>query len=175
MMSNEILEWIKAVAQNLLASFLGVVIGIAFTYLVRRQWEQWRFGRWRVVVVKGGQVKVDRAISVEKAKQIIREPSELSVFLKGVASPYGWINCDILDEGRKVGLLVEDHAGRVFTVDLDKNPKQPGITAAHVLEAVNRLALELLRHPLADVPAEELAGSAVTSQEGAPTRSADAS
>ncbi|MBX7236933.1 MAG: hypothetical protein K1X65_21305 [Caldilineales bacterium] len=115
--------WLIAITQNLIASFLAVVFGIAFTYLVRRQWDKYWFGRWRVVVLEGGETKVDRPISVNKAKQILDESSELSVFLKGVTSPYGWINCDILDKGRELGLLVEDQAKRVFIVDLDKNPQ----------------------------------------------------
>ncbi len=168
-MPNEIFDWVKAIAQNLAASFLAVVIGIAFTYLVRRQWDRWRYGRWRVVVLKAGQTKVDRAISVDKAKEILNEPSELAVFLKGVASPYGWINCDILDEGRKLGLLVEDHVKRVFTVDLDKNPKQPGVTITDVLKAVNQLSLDLVQHVALNLPKQGDAESAAERREGAET------
>jgi len=163
-------DWLTAIAQNLAASFLAVVIGIAFTYLVRRQWDEWKYGRWRVVILKAGQTAVDRAISVEKTKQILNEPSELSVFLKGVASPYGWINCDILDEGRKRGLLIEDHVKRVLTVDLDKNPKQSGITAADVLKAVNQLSVEVVQHPAWTGPEQAAGSAAAVSQEGASAR-----
>lgn len=165
-MPNEVFDWIKAIAQNLVASFLAVVIGIAFTYLVRRQWDRYRYGRWRVVVLKAGETKVDRPISVEKAKEILAEPSELSVFLKGVASPYGWINCDILDEGRKRGLLIEDHVKRVLTVDLDKNPKQSGVTNADVLKAVKQLSSDLLQSTTMDPPEPEGRASVANGREG---------
>ncbi|MBC8446147.1 MAG: hypothetical protein H8D78_00205 [Chloroflexi bacterium] len=64
---------------------------------------------------------MSRKISAGKAREILEEPADLSVFLKGVVSPYAWVNCDIIEEGRKIGLLQEDRQNRVFTIDLDKN------------------------------------------------------
>lgn len=128
-----LITWIEPIAQNLLASFFGVVIGIAFAQSVQRWWDQHRYGRWRVVVLQQGVKKVDRAISVGKAKEILQEPADLSVFLKGVVSPYGILNCDIINEGACRGLLIEDSVNRVFTVDLDKNPPRDSSTARPVL------------------------------------------
>ena len=79
---------IIAILQNLIASFLAVVFGIAFTQFVRRRWDEHRYGRWHVIVKKKEEIKVNRAISVRKAKEILDEPADLSVFLKGVISPY---------------------------------------------------------------------------------------
>jgi hypothetical protein len=129
------------IIQNLFASFLAVIFGIVFTYLVRRQWDKHKYGGWRVVVWKKGIKEVDRAISVEKAKEILHEPSELAVFLKGVASPYGWINCDILQKGVEEKLFVRDNAKLLFTIDLDRNPKPPPtITNEQIMESIQQLS-----------------------------------
>lgn len=133
-------NWLQAIAQNLVASFLAVVLGIGFTYFVRRRRDERQFGGWRVIVWKQGIKEVDRAISVGKAKEILLEPSELSVFLKGVASPYGWINCDILQKGVTEKLFVRDDAKRLLTIDLDHNPKPPpSVTNEQILDAIARL------------------------------------
>lgn len=139
-MLGDVGSWLVAITQNLVASFLAVVLGIAFTYLVRRQWDRRQYGGWHVVVKKEAAPKVDREISVDKAKEILNEPSELAVFLKGVASPYGWINCDILQKGVEVGLFVRDDPQRRLLIDLDHNPKTRAVSNAQILQAVEQLA-----------------------------------
>ncbi len=132
-MNDVIGNWFTAVLQNLIASFLAVVFGIAFTQLVRRHLDQHKYGRWHVVVKEKGETIVERAISVRKAKEILDEPADLSVFLKGVVSPYAKLNCDLVKEGADRGLLVRDNANRQFIVDLDQNPPQKGPSTPAVL------------------------------------------
>lgn len=162
-MTDDISSWITAIAQNLAASFLAVIFGIAFTYAVRRRLDKRDFGGWRVIVRKQGKTEVDRDISVEKAKQILRESSDLAVFLKGVASPYDWITCDILQKGVESGLFVRDDQKRRLTVDLDRNEKPPSVNNAQILNALQQLA----QHQgvsLADFPS----APAVAAREGGP-------
>jgi hypothetical protein len=125
-MNNLIGSSIIAILQNLIASFLAVVFGIAFTQLVRRHWDEHLYGRWHVIIKKKEEIKVNRAISVRKAKEILDEPADLSVFLKGIVSPYALLNCDIIEEGECIGLLIKDSVNRQFIVDLDKNPPRQG-------------------------------------------------
>lgn len=113
-------EW---VVSGLVQNFTWMLIAIFFAQFVTRIYERTKYGRWRVVVRKREQEVVDREISPGKVKEILSEPAEMSVFLKGVASPYGWINCDVLTEGRRLGLFTEDRANRRLVIDLDKNPK----------------------------------------------------
>jgi hypothetical protein len=137
----ELTNWLTAIAQNLVASFLAVVFGITFTYLVRRQWDRRRYGGWRVIVLKKGVTEVNREISVEKAKEILHEGSELAVFLKGVASPYGWINCDILQKGVAEKLLVRDDQKRLLWIDLDRNPRLPSsVSNEQLMDVLRQLA-----------------------------------
>lgn len=113
---------IFTVLLNLISNFLIVVFGILFTQFVRRRWDERRYGGWHVIIKEKDQIKVSRAISVRKAKEILNEPADLSVFLKGIVSPYDSLNCDIIKEGESLGLLIRDNVNRQFIVDLDKNP-----------------------------------------------------
>ena len=108
--------------QTVLAEGVVVVIGVLTAHLILRNWERWRYGGWHVVVKNGDKLHVDRPVSAAKAKQVLDEPADLSVFLKGVVSPYGWIKCDLIEHGKKEGLLVAGEVSKRFVIDLDKNP-----------------------------------------------------
>jgi hypothetical protein len=68
-MNDLIWSSIIAISQNLIASFLAVVFGIAFTQFIRRRWEEHQYGRLHVIIKKNEEIKVNRAISVRKAKR----------------------------------------------------------------------------------------------------------
>jgi hypothetical protein len=120
------------IVQSLLSEFVAVVAGVLFVQLVQRQWEKWRFGGWKVIILKEGTTLLNREITPRKTKEILGEETDLAVFLKGVASPYEWINCDPLEEGRRNGLLVIDQATRRFTLDLDKNPSRSTVQPTEI-------------------------------------------
>lgn len=111
---------------NLLSEFIIVVLGVLFAQFILNRWEERRYGRWQVVVIDHSGAEHIRPISPRKAKQILDEPADLSVFLKGVISAYGQVTVDLITEGRGLGLLQEDRAARRFTVDLRK--QGPGTT-----------------------------------------------
>lgn len=137
-------QWIVAVAQNLLASFIGVLLGLAFAHFYQERRERQKYGGWHVLVFKDGEEKVNRPIPVAKAKEIPLETPELSVFLKGVASPYGWINCDLVVKGKELGLLKIDKTRRRIVIDLDRNPKPPHQPSnGDLLEALKQIAAHL--------------------------------
>lgn len=110
------------VIQTLLAELLVVAAGVLFARFVQSQWDEWRYGKWRVLIQREGETILDRGISARKAKEILEEPADLSVFLKGTVSPYAFLNCDIIEEGTERGLLVKDEERRIFVVNLDENP-----------------------------------------------------
>lgn len=154
-------QWIVAVSQNLLASFLGVLLGLAFAHFYQERRERQKYGGWHVLVLKDGEEKLHRVIPVAKAKEIPLETPELSVFLKGVASPYGWINCDLIVKGKELGLLKIDNPQRRVVINLDCNPKPPRETSnADLLEALKQIAAHLdmtitVPAPAAHQPAHE--------------------
>ncbi len=80
------------IAETLLGELIVVIVGVLFAYSIKRQYDHWRYGRWRVRILQEGEEKINRAISPRKAEEILDEPADMSVFLKGVISPYAWIN-----------------------------------------------------------------------------------
>lgn len=127
---------------NILSSFLGVVAA----YLLGKLYYERRFAGWRVRLIKEKEQRLDRPISPRKAREIYEETADLSVFLKGVASPYGYITCDIIQDGEDLGLLRKEEERkdfqlfkrpiinrtirRIYTIDMDKNPPAAGAPAA---------------------------------------------
>ena len=108
--------------ETLLAEFIVVVVGVLFAFFIQNRWVKWRYGGWKVIVQDDKEQFLVREISPTKAKQILDEPAELSVFIKGVISPYGFLNCDLLTRGKDVGLFIQDDQNRCFYINLDKNP-----------------------------------------------------
>jgi hypothetical protein len=121
---------------NIAASIIFSLLGVLLAFFIRRWYWDRCFSGWVVKVIQNDREKVNRIISPGKAKAIYDEPSDLSVFLKGVASPYGHIRGDILEEGPALGLLeVIEHENRsigplpwrvrrAYTINLDKNPRE---------------------------------------------------
>lgn len=124
------MDWIVGgILVNLLSEFVVVVAGVLFAQFIRSRLDERRFGGWHVIIKEHAKTIDTRPVSPGKIKQIHDTPEELSVFLKGVASGYGWINCDLVTEGRALGVLVEDAAQRTYTIDLDRNPQKGGMPA----------------------------------------------
>lgn len=117
---NTVWEWIIS---GLVQNFVWVIVAIAFVQFVQRAYDGVRYGRWKVIVRENGKDRMMRNISPGKVKEILGESSEMSVYIKGVTSPYGWINCDILTEGKEIGLFTQDDENRRLIVNLDKNPR----------------------------------------------------
>ncbi len=120
-MGTWITNLLSNVVISLIVEFVMVVLGVIVGHLILARWEEWRYGGWSVVVRNGDRVLVRRRISPRKAKEILSEPAELSVFLKGVVSPYARIHCDLIEEGKRLGVLVEDRSAKQFTIDLAKD------------------------------------------------------
>lgn len=119
------MEWLKDLGQFILNSLLQEVIvviaSLLFVYFIYDKWVDWRYGRWHAVLIQFGKQVLDRNISSGKARQILNEPSDLSVFLKGLASPYAQVHTDLIEHGEKLGMLKIDRQARRITLDLDKD------------------------------------------------------
>lgn len=115
---------------NVAAAFFGFLVAAGFR---DRLYHRLRYGGWSVRLIKNGKVEVDRSISYRMSKEIQEEPADLSVFLKGVTSPYGRLECDILEKGEETGLLTIDRQAKTFTIDLDvdQNPDLENTIVSH--------------------------------------------
>ena len=78
------LSW--SVVANLFTEFLVTVFGLLVAQRIARWWVEQRFGGWRARIVRGATPIVERRISAPKVKEILEEPAELSVFLKGLVA-----------------------------------------------------------------------------------------
>ncbi len=110
------------IVTNLISEFIVVVLGVLFAQVVRKWWDQRRYGGWQVILKRGTKTTQTRNVSVAKAKQVHEMPEELSVYLKGIVSGQIWLNCDLVTEGKACGMLVEEPSKRQWRIDLDKNP-----------------------------------------------------
>ena len=109
--------------QTVLAEVIVVIFGILVVQTVQKCIDKRRFSNWHVVIQKENKTILTREISYGKLKQIQLDPSDLAVFLKGVASPYTWIKCDIIEEGEKLGFLKINRTKKTYTLNLDKDRK----------------------------------------------------
>lgn len=130
------------ITQALLGELIVVVAGILFAYIIKKQYDNWRYGRYSVRILQNGEEKVNRPISPRKAEEVLNESADLAVFLKGVASPYGWINCDLISKGQAIGLLVIDRQKRELLIDLDKNPEEEAAAPGKSADREPRTASE---------------------------------
>lgn len=179
---------LQFITQALLGELIVVIAGVFFAYIIKKQYDNWRYGRYSVRILQDGEEKVNRAISPRKAEEILNEPADLAVFLKGVASPYGWINCDLISEGQTIGLLIIDREKREFLINLDNNPKkETGAstkiadrephTASETAATPSTLSQELtvinFTHPLTELQRsqiEQLTGQTIKAVHPVPTQ-----
>lgn len=118
-------EIASSVVVEFVVSVIASAIGFLFARLIVARFEQWRFGGWKIVIVGvDGSEVVRRSIGVAKAKVILDDDADLSVFVKGIASPYGWLNADPVTVGREIGLFRVSVAMREMVVDLRRNPQK---------------------------------------------------
>ena len=114
------LDFIKTtILQEIIAIFFGLIIVGGLKELLIAI----LFGRWKAIVIKNSKKVVTRKVSSGKRYSMFREPSEKSVYMKGIASPYGHINCDILEECKKKGIFFEDKKKREMIFNFDKQKK----------------------------------------------------
>ncbi len=114
------------VANNVWGQFLGASLAILVAGPVRGYINQYRFGGWKVNVIDANGRTHIIPIGVKKSEEIQDDESTLRVFLKGLASPFGWINLDLLSqEAKEIGLFVQDSKARAYIIDLRKNPPKP--------------------------------------------------
>ena len=114
------------IVQTLLGELLVVIAGILITWLMRLTWIRWRYGGWRVRIIRRGEAILEEEIPPEKAGEILGDPISLRIYLKGLVSAYAWLHCDLLTEGKRSGLFAADHRARLFVIDLDRNPAGRG-------------------------------------------------
>lgn len=101
---------------DLFVSLLSDAVVVLFAVLIWNRYKVFRFGGWHVSIRQDGKEIARRDISARKAEIVLDDDADLSVFIKGVVSPYGWLNTDVLN------LIMVSKSLKMIDVDLDKNP-----------------------------------------------------
>lgn len=112
------------IVQALLSEIVAVILGIFFVHGLQRVWNWWRHGGWEVVIMREGKEVLRESISPARRKEFRVDRLSSRVYLKGLVSSYGWLNCDLLAKGEDLGLYCEDKVNKEYIIDLDKNPKR---------------------------------------------------
>ena len=119
------MDWlINFTRSSLLQEFIIVVFGVLVAHPIQKYLDHRRYGNWRVIIEKAGGQLLGKSVSPGKVKAILEVPEDMGVFLKGLVSPFEWVNCDLIDDGPKLGLLIMDKQNRRIVINLDKNPEK---------------------------------------------------
>ena len=121
----------KGVAEGLLAGFLYDVFSIMVAFvLVKILYEmfymKYRWGNWKIKVTDSSHSNfegAERSLTPSKAKEILEDEGEFSVYAKGVvSSTNSWLNIDIASKkAKEIGLVKIDEEKREICIDLAKN------------------------------------------------------
>ena len=81
-------------------------------------YKQWRWGGWKVILLDSkGDELVERKVSIKKAEEILNDESELSVYLKGICSPYRFLKIDLITKGKELGILDVDRKKQLISIN----------------------------------------------------------
>jgi hypothetical protein len=113
---------IAAIKQGLIYDLFKIIVGFIFArFIYERFIMQFLWGGWSVKVIKNNISVVSRDISPSSCKRILSDETELSVYLKGIISPYEWLKIDIVSPVViKAGVLITNKKQKIITVNLDQ-------------------------------------------------------
>lgn len=118
------------ISNNFLLNTIYDIVKFTLSYLLARGlvdgvYMRWKWGGWQVLVRHGDKLLSVRNLSPAKAKVILTDANDLSVYIKGMVSPHAWLNIDICsDLAKDSGLFHINKAEKKLSVDIAKNPPQ---------------------------------------------------
>ena len=154
------MEWLETLYQQTQTSLgydLGydlfkIILGFIFAKVIyEKVIMKIRWGGREVIVKKDQKVLAHRELSPEVAKRIETDATDFSTYIKGVISPFVWLNIDVSSlEAKERGLVCKQ--GKVVTIDISKNPKKrppppTKIDDAIILDKLNAIMKHLTEQP----------------------------
>lgn len=113
---------LSAIFEGVLVEFIFTILAVIAAQTLIKWINNWRYGRWKLTVKRTDTIILDKIpVSPQKMKQINDVPEEMSVFLKGLCSPFHYIKCDLSRRGVALGVLTQDYDNREIIIDLDKD------------------------------------------------------
>lgn len=117
------IEW-ASVGFNFVYDILKFII----SYLIGRSlydgvYKSIKYGGWTLEMADGEAVLATRNITPRCAEKILSDDYDFSVYVKGFASPYVYLNIDVCSgRAKQERLIVLDKEAKKFTIDRSKNP-----------------------------------------------------
>ena len=121
-------QFLSIVRDNIIGNlaydvFKFTIALILVKIIYEKLYMQIRWGNWKVIIKNQNKKLVERKLSPHVTKNIFDDEGEFSIYIKGIVSPYGWLNIDIASqEAKNIKLLNIDNDNRTITIDLSKNP-----------------------------------------------------
>lgn len=117
------MDILQNIIQNLVYDLFKITLSFIFArYLYETYFMKWLWGGWCIILKEGEKTITEREMSPTTYKRIKEDDTELSVYIKGVVSPFAWINIDVVsDEARQSKFLQWDQANKLIIIDLSKN------------------------------------------------------
>ncbi len=113
---------INIILESIFSELVVTIFGVLIAQNMIDWWRRRRFGGWNIVIRRGTEVLGERPLTADKARMVLDDDHDLSVFIKGVVSSYEWLNTDILGTNKEGGIFRQDDDAREFIVDLEHNP-----------------------------------------------------
>lgn len=133
---ESIIEAIKnSFLLSFLLNFLYDAAKLTFAFIIikllyEKVYMQWRWGNWKIKVFSSNPEQkkpfepTQRSLLPRKAREILTDDGEFSIYVKGIISSTGtWLNVDIIsDKAERDGLVFRDPKRREIRIDVAKNP-----------------------------------------------------
>ncbi len=127
-MNSTLLEMVR---DNLMVNFIYDVLKFIVAFIIIKFFYETiymkkRWGGWKVIILDENEKEVlERELSAIVAKRILGDLGDFSIYLKGIVSPYGFLNIDISSQKAiDLGLINQDESEKKIVINLSKNPKK---------------------------------------------------
>lgn len=106
--------------------FKFIVSILIARWLYEGVYKKIKYGDWVIEMVDGNKPLASRKMTANWAERVLNDEYDFSVYVKGFASPFVYLNADVCsDEARQEKLIVLDKEAKKIIVDKSKNqPKQ---------------------------------------------------
>jgi len=135
----------SSIGYDLSYDLFKIIMGFIFAKLLyEKVIMELRWGGREVIIKDADKILAQRKLSPDVAKRIETDATDFSVYIKGIVSPFTWLNIDVSSaEAEALSLVCKQ--GKLTCIDISKNPSQKKIrsdnkssetTQQHTLETV---------------------------------------
>lgn len=117
------IEW-ASVGSSLGYDMLKFIISYWIArFLYEGVYKDIKYGGWTLEMVDGDKPLATRNITPRWAEKLLNDDYDFSVYVKGFASPYVFLNIDVCsDRAKQEKLIVLDKEAKKIIIDRSKNP-----------------------------------------------------